>query len=180
MDLNRNEKRRVIIGFFIIILLFIMTAFINEKAFGLELLSPIADEYNISSSIGFREPPMGGAEYSMHKGIDLVGPTHCEIRAVANGVIIEHWVPPNGWYKGHDVYGGMIIIKHDGFYSLYAHLSQTYIHEGQVIKAGDIIGRQGATGLVTGEHLHFELIIDPQLFFVPELTKSIQNPGYTE
>lgn len=180
MQFNRSEKRRTLIGFFIIVLLFVLTAIINEKAFGLELLTPIKDNFQISSGVGFREHPMGGNEHSIHKGIDIVGPLNCEIRTVADGIVITHWVPPNGWYKGHPVYGGMVIIQHDGFYSLYAHLSKTFIHEGQKVSAGETIGLQGNTGISTGEHLHFELIIDPQLFFVEALSKPIINPGYLE
>ncbi|MGP9788298.1 M23 family metallopeptidase, partial [Glutamicibacter sp. 287] len=44
------------------------------------------------------------------------------------------------------------------FYTGYAHLSRLYVSAGQSVKAGDVIGLSGASGLTTGDHLHFELI----------------------
>ena len=44
---------------------------------------------------------------------------------------------------------------------MYAHLSSTYVKTGQEVKAGQVIGRQGDTGNATGEHLHFEVVVNP-------------------
>lgn len=124
-------------------------------------------EFGISSDCGYRTNPLGGIEYpSLHKGIDLVGPHHAPVFAIASGTIAEHWIPPGQLpgYKGHEAYGGMVVIDHgNGIFSLYAHLSSTLVHEGDYIPKGSMIGRQGATGPVTGEHLHLEIIIDPML-----------------
>jgi murein DD-endopeptidase MepM/ murein hydrolase activator NlpD len=147
---------------FIILFLFFL---VSASLFALDIIPPIDGDYFMSSGIG-RRSGIGGGEGNFHRGIDIVGPHRCEIRAVADGVVVSHWPAPDGikWF-GHPKLGGMIMIKHDGFYSIYGHLSATYIHEGMKVKQGSVIGRQGATGVVTGEHLHFEIIIDPTLLF---------------
>ena len=134
-------------------------------AWSLDLLPPM-DSYWISSGAGYRKDPMGGtAESRLHKGIDLVGPHRALVKAAAAGVVAEHWPAPNGFYKGHPIYGGLVVIDHlNGTFTLYAHLSTTYVSEGDPVKAGEIIGRQGNTGITTGEHLHFEVVINPLLY----------------
>jgi murein DD-endopeptidase MepM/ murein hydrolase activator NlpD len=126
--------------------------------------------YGVSSPVGYRVKPMGGGEEALHRGADLVGPKGAAVMAAAPGVVVEHWLVP-GWhggklYSGHPVYGGMVLISHGGgVYTLYGHLGATYVHEGMRVEAGRVIGRQGSTGMATGEHLHFELIANPLLFF---------------
>ncbi len=118
----------------------------------------------MTSEFGYRvlyNPFTGGSEDSEHKGIDLVGTHHARVTAVSDGVVVENYPPPNGFFKGHPVLGGMIKIKHtDGTYSVYGHLSVTYVSEygsRKYVSAGDVIGRTGNTGMSYGEHLHFEL-----------------------
>ena len=122
------------------------------------------DSYVISSEFGYRQNPMGGLEGHMrlHKGVDLVGPYNSPIKAVKSGVVVEHWPAPNGYFKGHPVYGGLVVIEHDdGVFTLYAHFKDTFVNEGQKVEKGEIIGIQGDTGLATGDHLHFEIITNP-------------------
>ena len=132
--------------------------------------SPLST-YTVSSEVGYRPNPMGGGEDALHRGIDMVGPYHSPILAAEKGVVVEHWLPPGTVrggriYKGHPIFGGLIVIDHGGgVLTLYGHLSSTYIHEGDIVEAGQVIGRQGDTGLATGEHLHFEIIIDPRNLF---------------
>jgi murein DD-endopeptidase MepM/ murein hydrolase activator NlpD len=128
--------------------------------------------YVVTSGVGYRVNPMGGGEEAFHRGIDMVGPPGCAILAADSGVVVEHWPPPGALgadgkvFKGHPAFGGMILIDHgNGVWTLYGHMSRTYVHTGERLKAGQIIGRQGATGDATGEHLHFEVIIDPRLMF---------------
>ena len=70
-------------------------------------------------------------------------------------------------YEGGDRYGKVIVIEHpNGWRSLYAHLDQRSVQVGGVVAAGQPIGLSGASGEVTGPHLHFEVIdgagrIDP-------------------
>ncbi len=127
---------------------------------------PIAEEDfdRISSVFGYRlllNPFTGGSKSSNHKGVDLVGTHHARVIAVSDGVVIENYPPPNGFFKGHPLLGGMIKIKHtDGTYSVYGHLSASYVSEygsKRFVKRGQVIGRTGDTGQSYGEHLHFEL-----------------------
>ena len=149
-------KQRIIAG------VFLMLAF---SAWSMELQPPM-DSFWISSGSGYRNDPMGGKEESqLHKGMDLVGPHRAEVKAAAAGVVAEHWPAPNGFYRGHPIYGGLVVIDHlNGTLTLYGHLSATYVNEGDEVAVGEIIGRQGNTGVSTGEHLHFEVIVNPLLF----------------
>jgi len=120
----------------------------------------------VSSGCGYRMDPMGGGTEGLHKGVDLVGPIGTPVKAVLAGVVVEHWLVP-GWhwgkqYYGHPVFGAMIVIDHgDGIFSLYGHLSETTVHEGWHVEAGQVIGALGDTGITTGPHLHFEVVVDP-------------------
>ena len=144
----------------LIILLFLGTLI----AGAIDLKAPI-DDYRITSTTGYRKNPMGGNDMELHKGVDLVGPHHCEIRAAADGIVVDCWPAPNGYYKGHPALGGLVIIDHgDGMLTLYGHLSVLYVRRREKVKAGDVIGRQGRTGICTGEHLHWEVIVNPLLF----------------
>lgn len=120
----------------------------------------------ISSPIGYRINPMGGEETRFHKGIDVSAPIGTPVKVMADGIIVSHWVPPDGEYwKGHSIYGGYVIVDHGaGLFSMYGHLSKTFIHEGNHVKAGDTIGLVGQTGIATGPHLHWEIAIDPMRY----------------
>lgn len=132
-----------------------------EPKEGYDLYFPIAEsDYLYTSPYGTRISPISNTVKS-HTGLDIAGVWKAQVVSVANGVVVESWPPPDGYFKGHLVYGGMVKIKHDnGMESLYAHLSSSYIKEGQRILAGEVIGRMGNTGQSDGEHLHFELWVD--------------------
>ena len=149
-------KQRIIAGALLMLAL---------SAWSMELKPPM-DSFWISSGAGYRNDPMGGKEeIQLHKGMDLVGPHRAQVKAAAAGVVAEHWPAPNGFYRGHPIYGGLVVIDHrNGTLTLYGHLSTTYVSEGDEVEAGEIIGRQGNTGISTGEHLHFEVIVNPLLF----------------
>lgn len=122
----------------------------------------------ITSPFGTRYSPFTG-QLTKHAGIDLSGPTRTEILATADGVIREHWLE-------HPIYGRHIIIDHgNGYETMYAHLSETYIRERQRVEKGQVIGRMGNTGLTRGDHLHYEIRkngepIDPINFLKTYLT----------
>ena len=127
-----------------------------------------------TSPYGYREflnPFTGGTIKSNHKGLDVVGQWHCEIKPIAlNGVVIDVWPVPNWYYKGHELFGGYVRIEHnDGWISGYGHQSAIYVkegdllinglfyREGKVIPSKSTLGRQGNTGISTGEHLHLSI-----------------------
>lgn len=107
--------------------------------------------YYSSVSSYFGEPRGGG----YHKGVDLdgFGNYGAGIAAAADGtVVLAAW---DDWGLGNHV-----IIDHaDGSRTVYAHLSEIYVSQGQYVSQGTIVGALGATGYATGPHLHFELWI---------------------
>lgn len=86
-----------------------------------------------------------------HLGIDLAGPRGTPVLSAHHGVVI---------YAGRDFrgFGKMLIIEgENGWASLYAHLDQILVQEGQRVSQGSSIAKMGNTGRSTGPHLHFEL-----------------------
>ena len=124
------------------------------------------DQLWVSSGTGYRMDPMGGGTEGLHEGADLAGPIGAPVRAALAGVVAEHWLVPGmhhgTLYHGDPIFGGLIVIDHgDGLFSLYGHLSATFVHEDDYVEAGQVIGEVGNTGISTGPHLHFELVVDP-------------------
>jgi murein DD-endopeptidase MepM/ murein hydrolase activator NlpD len=94
-----------------------------------------------------------------HSGQDFVCPSGTAVKAVHRGTVVKA-----GPYGGGDgpAYGNAIVIEHNGHtYSQYAHLSEIDVHIGQSVRVGQVIARSGATGNVTGPHLHFEMRTTP-------------------
>lgn len=126
------------------------------------------ESYIITSPFGYRDDGFGGRE-GFHPAIDIAAPEGTLVLSTMTGVVVDHFLPP-GWYhgvyyKGHDVYGGCIlIIGEDGYATFYGHLSETCVHEGDVVTKGQVIGKVGSTGLSTGSHLHYEILVDPERF----------------
>lgn len=115
-------------------------------------ISPIADRdlTRFASGFGYRIHPIYRTR-KMHTGIDLTAPTGTKVYATGNGRIVKAGFTPGG-------YGKCIIIDHGfGFQTLYAHLHDINVREGQDIKRGEIIGRVGSSGRSTAPHLHYEV-----------------------
>ncbi len=119
---------------------------------------------NVSSGFGYRHDGYGGKE-GFHHAIDLAFPEGTPVFATQSGYVTDHWPAPDGYWKGHEVFGGCItIVAPDGWSTFYGHLSGTRVHEGDWIQKGELIGFVGSTGLSTGPHLHYEILIDPVRF----------------
>jgi len=132
-----------------------------------QFIAPLS-KFKISSSFGGRSQVlkgMGGDEGDLHKGVDMVPLVKNEkVVAAADGVIYIHYPPPGGKFKGHPVYGALIVINHGGgIYTLYGHMKQTWVREKQQIKKGESMGIVGSTGMSTGDHLHWEVVLDVML-----------------
>jgi len=92
----------------------------------------------------------GGAVTSYHAGIDIDGETGDLVVAAANGVVVLA--------EPLQVRGNAVVIDHGaGVLTGYFHLDGIAVEKGQAVKAGEALGTMGATGLVTGSHLHWEL-----------------------
>ncbi|MFI9803079.1 transglycosylase family protein [Streptomyces sp. NPDC052301] len=89
-----------------------------------------------------------------HTGVDFLVPTGTSVKAAAAGHVVAA-----GWGGS---YGYQVVIRHaDGRYTQYGHLSAISVRVGQSVGTGQRIGRSGATGNVTGPHLHFEVRTGP-------------------
>jgi murein DD-endopeptidase MepM/ murein hydrolase activator NlpD len=105
----------------------------------------------VSSPFGMREHPVDRTR-RMHKGIDLAVDAGTPVRATARGVVVV----ANPGYNGG--YGKVIYIDHDnGIVTRYAHLSEIRVAVGHHVERGEVIALSGATGNVTGAHLHYEI-----------------------
>ncbi|HET9424304.1 MAG TPA: M23 family metallopeptidase [Gemmatimonadaceae bacterium] len=120
------------------------------------LKTPIAFRYRISSVFGSRRHPVLGTIRN-HKGTDYAAASGTPIRAIGDGTVIRA-----GWGGG---YGNVVEIRHpNGYVTRYGHMRgfAKGIRGGARVKMGDNIGYVGTTGLSTGPHLHFEVIINGQ------------------
>ena len=115
----------------------------------------------------------------VHTGIDIPVPSKTPILAAANGRVI--WAGYGLYYGTNnpdDPYGLAVTIRHNfGYqgqrlYTVYAHMEEILVADGQEVKTGDVIGLVGTTGLTTGPHLHFEVRMERNSYFAtlnPEL-----------
>ncbi|MGZ5032441.1 MAG: M23 family metallopeptidase [Usitatibacter sp.] len=109
---------------------------------------PVAMGY-YSSNYGYRLDPFTGKS-TFHTGVDLIAPPGTPVLAAAGGVVSNVAFVPE--------YGNIVDVDHDnGLTSRYAHLSKSLVKVGDVVMKGQTIANVGATGRVTGPHLHFEV-----------------------
>jgi murein DD-endopeptidase MepM/ murein hydrolase activator NlpD len=121
----------------------------NQKF--LPTLPPIVDGW-YSSNFGYRIDPFTGQQ-SFHEGIDFPAEAGTPVVAAASGKVV--WA---GW---HPQYGKLVEIDHgNGLLSRYAHTSQMFVRDGDLVVRGQRVGLVGSTGRSTGPHLHFEVRVN--------------------
>jgi murein DD-endopeptidase MepM/ murein hydrolase activator NlpD len=122
-------------------------------------INPAPNRQYVSSEYGVRQDPNNPKERHHHGGIDYAMPVGSPVLAAADGVVDQVTTQP----KSDRSYGHYVVIKHDGFFTYYAHLSKSIVKVGQEVKQGQLIaysgGAKGAwgSGSSTGPHLHFEV-----------------------
>jgi murein DD-endopeptidase MepM/ murein hydrolase activator NlpD len=152
VDLARFDRERIHLGE-------VLHTFTTEAPMSTAMMQPTPGTR--SSSFGMRRF-FNGQPRNPHTGMDIAAPVGTPVVAAASGKVLD-----TGDYFFS---GNQIIVDHgQGLLTLYAHLSQIGIAVDQAVTKGMQIGKVGATGRVTGPHLHFSVYlnnvpVDPALF----------------
>ncbi len=135
----------------------------SSRAFFLDSTMRLPIEHSVlSSPFGMRVSPITG-NWKFHNGIDMAAPEGTSVFSCKSGKVTNTGT--------NSTYGNFITVTHNnGMKSFYAHLSKILVEKGMLVAGGDLIGKVGQTGLATGPHLHFEIIVngsneDPEKFF---------------
>lgn len=154
-DLARHERERAHLQV-------VLRHWSDELPATLRLIEPVAGRR--SASFGLRRV-FNGQPRSPHSGMDIAAATGTPVRAAAAGTVID--------VGDYFFNGRTVIVDHgQGFLTLYCHLDEIGASHGAQLAAGDRLGAVGATGRVTGPHLHFSVYlnataVDPSLFLPP-------------
>ena len=127
---------------------------IKGKSITKSLMKTPINGARLSSSFGMRKHPILGYN-KMHRGTDFAAPSGTPIMASGSGTVTRA-----RWCGGG---GNCVKIKHNSTYeTIYAHMKSFAkgIKEGRKVKQGQVIGYVGSTGLSTGPHLHYEVIVN--------------------
>lgn len=108
--------------------------------------APLAAAYPVSAGYGVAGDWLAGH----HTGIDFAVPSGTRVSGIGPGTV--------DLAREYGDYGNAVVVRmDDGHFVLFAHLSRTAVKPGERVGAGDRLGDSGATGRVTGPHLHFEV-----------------------
>jgi len=141
----------------------------DERMKSIPAIVPISvkDKKQYSSGFGMRVHPIWG-DWRMHTGIDITADAGSPVYATGNGV-----VESASWDGG---YGNSIVINHGfGYVSRYGHCREMLVRPGQKITRGQKIATVGMTGVASGNHVHYEVLVkgapdNPAKYFFLELS----------
>ena len=135
----------------------------DNKIFPLSFIKP--SEGRLSGVFGSQRI-LNGIKKNPHGGMDIAAPIGTPIKATAKGKVI---LARKGLY-----YTGNIVIIDHGFdlKSMYIHMNDIHVREGDIVEQGKVIGTIGMTGRVTGPHLHWNIYLN-NIKINPELLLSI-------
>lgn len=169
------------------------------------LISPFSPEKNQIADATYRYGTTQMGQREQHLGMDVSNPAGTPVLAAADGVVVVAGNDDEVRYHPYGkFYGNLVIVKHEfpvlgqPMYTLYAHLSEVTVNQGEKVNAGVQIGFVGSTGAAIGSHLHFEVRLgsmdfnstsNPELWLVPVtnggdiqngiLAVSVNNPKGT-
>lgn len=120
-------------------------------------------------------------DQQVHLGYDLAVTQHVGVQASNDGRVV--WAAPLG------IYGNCIVVDHGyGLQTIYGHLSHIDVHEGDIVKRGQVMGQSGMTGMAGGDHIHFAMQldgvqIDPKEWWDPHwiqdhVARRVELPGF--
>ena len=140
------------------------------------IYSPIkvSDITHISDLFGFRKDHPVLHIPKFHFGIDICAELGTPVHSVAKGIVEKVQSIKHG-------YGNNVTINHgDGYKTKYAHLNEIFVKEGDIVNLEDVIGTVGSTGMSTGNHLHYEIIlnnkpINPLSFYFEDISEKNSN-----
>ena len=113
---------------------------------------PLPGHSTITSPYGYRTHPITG-KYKLHTGTDISAPNGTAILAAGGGTVVKSCMTT--------AYGNYVIVNHGGgVMTAYAHMSRRSVSVGDKVSAGQQLGCVGSTGWSTGNHLHFEVIVN--------------------
>ena len=128
----------------------VLAQFTAQKLWSGPFIWPVAQV--IVSPYGIRRSYNGGPVSSFHGGIDLAANEGVPVAAANSGRVAQVASGP--------VRGNSVVIDHgDGVFSGYNHLSAVSVQVGQMVSTGDLVGLIGSTGMATGPHLHWEIVV---------------------
>ncbi|MCL1932602.1 MAG: M23 family metallopeptidase [Candidatus Azobacteroides sp.] len=141
----------------------------DERMKSIPAIVPISvkDKKQYSSGFGMRIHPLFG-DWRMHTGLDITADAGTPIHATGDGV-----VEAASWEGG---YGNRILINHGfGYESLYGHCKDMLVRPGQKVVRGQVIGTVGMTGIASGNHVHYEVLVkgkwdNPAKYFFMDLS----------
>ena len=105
---------------------------------------------SVTTGYGAKDSSMWKGSNNKHVGQDYAAPVGTKVQVVSDGTIIDE-----GLDSGYGIY--VQVDHHDGYQTIYGHLSKKNVKVGDTVKKGQVIGEVGTTGNVTGPHLHFEV-----------------------
>lgn len=137
----------------------------SRRSWTVPFVRPV--EGGISSQYGLRRV-FNGQPRGFHKGLDLRSPEGTPIRACADGVVT---LADNLYFSGNAVY-----LDHGlGVATAYLHMSKILVRPGESVRRGQVIGLVGATGRVTGPHLHLSLFAQGQSVDILPLLEKVEK-----
>ena len=134
-----------------------------------KLVPPLAGRLVVTSPFGWRWHPVTG-QWRHHDGLDLAAPVGVEVVAPEGGVVTR--IDVAGGERGA-INGNAVFVRAPSRVWAFLHLSRVKVALGQTVRAGELLGASGASGRVTGPHLHLQVTrlsgdpVDPTGLYPP-------------